>query len=215
MTIEVLSLVNSGRFYSLPFLVFFIHHLFFSSFSRMPSGIISPSELPDSPSQTMPQSPRHRRRTATETPSPPPPLHARAATSNAIAEDNRSNGPFDAERTRTYDVENTPAHISYATSLSNLSFDEEKISADSLHKEMRLMHQLSDEQDELAAATSVSALLGQVETAEINDRISSHNDESSDSDGSENDGILLAKCINIGMKGSAVGSQTIFSGKFR
>lgn len=175
----------------------------------MPSGIISPSEIPDSPSQTMPQSPR-RHRTAAVSPSPS--YH----TDDIIATNGICHLPFEEEQVKTYGVENTPAHISCATSLSNLSLDEEtKITTDCLHKEMRLMHQLSDEQDDLAAASTSSTLLMQTGNNVVaNAQNTSHNDVPSDSDDSVNDGILLATCINIGMKGGSAATQTSLSGKF-
>lgn len=175
----------------------------------MPSGIISPSEIPDSPSQTMPQSPR-RRRTAAETPSP----HLENAHASEANSTHRRL-PFEAEQVKLFGVENTPAHISCATSLSNLSLDEEtKITTDCLIKEMRLMHQLSDEQDDLAAASTSTALSTQPEHAEANASNTSHNDVPSDSDDSVNDSILLATCINIGKKGSIAAPNTIFPGIF-
>lgn len=181
------------------------------SHSRMPSGIISPSEFPDSPSQSMPQSPRRRRRAA-ETPSPPLIVdHA----SGIVATNSLRHLPFEEEQVKTYVVENTPAHISCATSLSNLSLDEEtKITTDCLLKEMRLMHQLSDEQDEMAAASATSTLSTQTENDEANTQKTSHNDVPSDSDDSVNDSLLLATCINIGMKGASAGPRTLYSGEF-
>lgn len=177
----------------------------------MPSGIISPSEFPDSPSQSMPQSPR-RRRTAAETPSPP--LIVDNA-SSIVATNCLRRLPFEDERVKTYVVENTPAHISCATSLSNLSLDEEtKITTDCLHKEMRLMHQLSDEPDDLVAASTTSTLSTQPKNDETNTQNASHHDVPSDSDDSVNDSLLLATCINIGMKGASAGPRTLYSGEF-
>lgn len=156
----------------------------------MTSGIISPSELPDSPSQTMPQSPRRRRAgTATE----------------SVAQ----GFTFDDE-VKTFGVENTPALISCATSLSNLSIDDEaKITTDCLIKEMRLMHQMSDEQDSFAAGPSDRMV---VQTNRVGNDDPSAEAESADqepddpetevssvSGDSVNDSMLLAKCIRIGM----------------
>lgn len=151
----------------------------------MPSGTISPSEIPDSPSQTMPQSPRQRR---------------------SISRDNATNQhrlPFDDE-IRTFGVENTPALISGATSLSNLSLDDEpKIANDLLIKEMRLMHHLSDEQDDDPndiASTSADKINENANFDEEHDHCDA-GECLSDSDESINDDeSLLNNCISVGLQ---------------
>lgn len=158
----------------------------------MPSGTISPSEIPDSPSQ-MPQSPRQK---------------------HSISRENSSNQrrlPFDDE-VRTFGVENTPALISCATSLSNLSLDDEpKIANDLLIKEMRLMHHLSDEQDDepnAVASTSTEPNNGNADFTttgpencdageSLSDADESHDDDDDDDDDDES---LLKNCISIGIK---------------
>lgn len=75
-------------------------------FSRLASGIMSPYELADSPTQTIP---------------------------------NQMNA---------FVVENTTTQFSCATSLSNLSLDEPKITKDSLVKEMQLMSHPSEEHED-------------------------------------------------------------------
>lgn len=117
--------------------------------SRQPSGIISPSEIPDSPSQSMPQSPRHKRAAP----------HVFPRTQTVSAGSALAPNPYDGDEVRTFNVENTPAHFSCATSISNLSFDDEpKISGDGLVREMRLLHQPSNEpQDEPAPTAAASA----------------------------------------------------------
>ncbi|XP_031627550.1 uncharacterized protein LOC116343560 [Contarinia nasturtii] len=160
-----------------------------SETSRMPSGIISPSEIPDSPSQTMPQSPRQK--------------HSRE---NAA---NQRRLPFDDE-VRTFGVENTPALISCATSLSNLSLDDEpKIANDLLIKEMRLMHHLSDEQDdEPNPIASTSADQNDVDSNLISNAIAENCDAGealSDSDESINDDdSLLKNCISMGIQAKII-----------
>lgn len=157
----------------------------------MPSGIISPSEIPDSPSQTMPQSPRQKH------------VHSRENSTN------QRRLPFDDE-VRTFGVENTPAFISCATSLSNLSLDDEpKIANDLLIKEMRLMHHLSDEQDDeqnAGASTSADQLV--LCTSFVPNAISENCDAGealSDSDESNNDDdSLLKNCISMGIKAKVI-----------
>lgn len=176
--------------FQLFFVVFVLLSFHLFSISRMPSGIISPSEIPDSPSQTMPQSPRQQ---------------------HAISHDNQRRLPFDDEM-RTFGVENTPALISTATSLSNLSLDDEpKIANDLLIKEMRLMHHLSDEQDDdpNAIASTCAGIHG--ESSNFN-RIEAKNCDAghhSDQDNSINDDddddeSLLNNCISIGIQAKNV-----------
>lgn len=158
----------------------------------MPSGTISPSEIPDSPSQTMPQSPRQKRTNSHDNSSNPRHL------------------PFDDE-VRTFGVENTPALISTATSLSNLSLDDEpKIANDLLIKEMRLMHHPSDDQDDdLIAIASTSA---EINGENVNfNRMEAKNCDAghSDSDDNDDDENLLNNCISIGIQ-----AKNIEPGKF-
>lgn len=146
----------------------------------MPSGTISPSEIPDSPSQTMPQSPRQK--------------HPN------LQNGNQQRLPFDDE-IRTFGVENTPALISCATSLSNLSLDDEpKIANDLLIKEMRLMHQLSDEQDDeqnVIASTSADANCNfaakEADDCDAGETLSDSDESIID------DASLLKDCMSIGI----------------
>ncbi|XP_017113889.1 adenomatous polyposis coli protein [Drosophila elegans] len=77
-----------------------------SEYSRMQSGVISPSELPDSPTQSMPQSPRRDRKVPIQ--------------NNSETPDRKSGNVFEDKLNR-FHVEHTPAAFSCATSLSNLS----------------------------------------------------------------------------------------------
>lgn len=72
-----------------------------SEFSRMTSGLVSPSELPDSPTQTVPPSPHNLK---------PP-------TVNQLT--------VFKECTSVYVEESTPVQFSTATSLSDLTFDDD------------------------------------------------------------------------------------------
>lgn len=73
-------------------------------------------------------------------------------------------------------------------SLSNLSFDDEdKITSDSLTKDMRLMSHPSEDHDEIVEGSDMKTV-----NVAINDNIS-------EDGGSDNDDILLESCINIGM----------------
>ncbi|ALC45985.1 Apc2 [Drosophila busckii] len=76
-----------------------------SEYSRMQSGVISPSELPDSPTQSMPQSPQRERRKEHNKENNNPQTH-------------ELNGN---DERRSYFTEDTPALLSKAGSNSNLS----------------------------------------------------------------------------------------------
>ncbi|TDG48762.1 hypothetical protein AWZ03_004874 [Drosophila navojoa] len=80
-----------------------------SEYSRMQSGVISPSELPDSPTQSMPQSPQRDRKVK---PSLPP------SSNNCTTNGHDLNGN---DAPRSYCTEDTPALLSKAGSNSNLS----------------------------------------------------------------------------------------------
>lgn len=156
-----------------------------SDFSRLASGIISPSELPDSPSQMIVHSPRrHASGGMLAFPTTPPVLN--------YGGPSRLRSVFEDD-VNTFDVENTPAQFSCATSLSNLSLDDEpKIATDSLTKEMRLMNHPSEEQEDnlMACEQSNDSNIGGV---------SRMTGTTSDSDETDDDNMLLETCINIGM----------------
>lgn len=95
-----------------------------SDFSRMTSGVVSPSELPDSPTQTVPPSPRHKhqhsefgRKSQNE-----PRLIFQAPSCSKMQSAKRS--VFEDEMAAFKD-ESTPLEFSAATSLSSLTIDDE------------------------------------------------------------------------------------------
>ena len=101
-----------------------------SEFSRVASGIVSPSELPDSPTQSVPQSPKERRRRMmmgqNANASGPemmmmPKGGARQQPLGGGGGGANQHSVFE-DKLDTFNVENTPAQFSCATSLSNLSF---------------------------------------------------------------------------------------------
>ncbi|KAG4067863.1 hypothetical protein HA402_010549 [Bradysia odoriphaga] len=153
-----------------------------SEFSRLASGIISPSEIPDSPTQIVAHSPRRIPGTSVSFPcTPPNPLRS-------VFEDNLN----------PYGVENTPAQFSYATSLSNLSLDDEpKIETDITTKELNL---LSIDDD---AARNMKQL-NDVDLFGHSNDIGNINANLSDSD--DRDDEMLKSCMSMGM-GRIVRSQ--------
>lgn len=87
-----------------------------SEVSRLTSGCISPSEIPDSPGASAPLSPRTR--------CPPQPRSDVTALSTPPQEPNCPGSVFE-EHVSRFVVEHTPAQFSAATSLSSLTIDDE------------------------------------------------------------------------------------------
>lgn len=128
---------------------------------------MSPSEIPDSPTQIVAHSPRRIPGASVSFPcTPPNPLRS-------VFEDDIN----------PYGVENTPAQFSCATSLSNLSLDDEpKIETDITTKELKLISVDDD------PAVNIK----------LNDQNQNINADLSDSD-DRDDEILLKSCMNMGM----------------
>lgn len=148
-----------------------------SDFSRLASGIISPSEIPDSPSQMV--QPHTSGAAVAFFPSTPP-KQFQPPTATHPQEPLRSVFEDDVN---AFGVENTPAQFSCATSLSNLSLDDEpKIASDSITKES-----IPQQEDKKAASIS----------------------DDSDDDGDDVDTDLLATCINIGMNKAPVITESV------
>jgi adenomatosis polyposis coli protein len=159
-----------------------------SDFSRLASGIMSPSELPDSPTQSIPQSPSrvHAKSAQRNVPIIRTPAITREIIGAEAAED----------CTNMFHVENTPAVFSSRTSLSNLSFDDEpKISTDAVSKDFHLMKHPSE--DEEKSKRNANEAFGQDITAEHSDA------ESAD------DNILLESCISMGIHSRVVKQKEV------
>lgn len=114
------------------------HNSIVSDFSRLTSGVVSPSELPDSPTQTI-----------------PPTQLAKPNHKVVIPE-----GDIDKDHVTTYAEEGTPAHFSCVTSLSALTIDDDeeehiyknKSSNNSTGNEHQLVSEGDDEDDDILAA---------------------------------------------------------------
>lgn len=163
-----------------------------SDFSRLASGVISPSELPDSPTQSVPQSPSRSQMRVNQSssknnlPTICAPTHEREATYGAEAAEDSVN---------MFHVENTPAVFSSRTSLSNLSFDDEpKISNDAISKDFQLMKHPSEDEDSKVAK----------KTDNFGDDVTA---EQSDAEESADDANLLESCINMGINSINVKSK--------
>lgn len=153
-----------------------------SDFSRLASGVISPSEIPDSPTQSMPQSPRRNSGSGAVSTA----CFSAGISPNAQRIQSRSGenskkclrSVFEDDL-NTFNVENTPAQFSTATSLSNLSILDEENS-----------NQTSQQQQQPLAPTTNTISEGE-EEEDANEN---------------NDDLLLASCINMGMNRTAIPS---------
>ncbi|XP_070152319.1 adenomatous polyposis coli homolog [Polyergus mexicanus] len=166
-----------------------------SDFSRRTSGVVSPSELPDSPTQTALPSPRNHKTQNAEFHSklqeeavrPPIQQHLSFSkpqtTMNSVFEDEIA----------TFKEESTPIEFSSATSLSSLTIDDEvKISNDT-----QMYHKL--ERVPVEDKKDVHKLEADMLNMTINSSKSKEKEEQV-SDGDEDDEDMLAACINMGMQ---------------
>nr|XP_012231160.1 PREDICTED: adenomatous polyposis coli protein-like isoform X2 [Linepithema humile] len=164
-----------------------------SDFSRRTSGVVSPSELPDSPTQTVLSSPRNHKAHNAEFPSKiqeeavRPSLRHLSFTKPQIAR----NSVFEDEFA-TFKEESTPIEFSGATSLSSLTIDDEvKISNDSKTYCRPEKASDADEKD----IHKLEADMRNVTISGFENKVK----EEQVSDGDEDDDILAA-CINMGMQ---------------
>lgn len=106
--------------------LYFTIFTFYSPYSRLTSGIISPSDLPDSPTQTVPPSPRHRKAPVdfgaicgapTATPSPD--------NRSAVPPNNPPQKSVFEDNVIKFKEVNTPVEFSTNTSLSSLTIDDD------------------------------------------------------------------------------------------
>ncbi|XP_066592581.1 adenomatous polyposis coli protein-like isoform X2 [Prorops nasuta] len=161
-----------------------------SDFSRRTSGIISPSELPDSPTQTIPPSPRNNKtqlidytnKTQEQARRPTPHrnifYNKPEPIKNSVFEDDIA----------TFKEESTPLEFSTTTSLSSLTIDDEpKVSTGckAQNKNVKVPE----------------PLLKNIEKEESNIKMTDTEKEQDQvSDGDEDDEDMLAACISMGMQ---------------
>ncbi|CAG2054854.1 unnamed protein product, partial [Timema podura] len=183
-----------------------------SDFSRRTSGIVSPSELPDSPTQTVPPSPRHSKPPVEFTSRLPADTGVvRALPVPAARHPGSSSAPkasvFEDDVT-AFKEEDTPVEFSRTTSLSSLTIDDEpKISNDAMHKEVVMKTPprshasllVRDREREREREEGMEKQDVEKEKRELSECCElapvSEGEE-------ENDEDMLAACINIGMQNS-------------
>lgn len=162
-----------------------------SDFSRRTSGVVSPSELPDSPTQTVPPSPRNHKSQCTDFISKIPEEAVRPSVRHL------SYSKCHAPRTSvfeddiaTFKEESTPIEFSTATSLSSLTIDDElKITNGSKAKS-----ELKEASSDVAKTIKVDSSGEKASNAEV------EKDQEQVSDGDEDDEDMLAACISMGIQ---------------
>ncbi|XP_030746135.1 adenomatous polyposis coli protein-like isoform X2 [Sitophilus oryzae] len=156
-----------------------------SDFSRLTSGIVSPSELPDSPTQTVPPSPRPTK-SKLEFPS-----------TSKLPRNSNENKPRPLQKPSVFEdnitkfkEESTPVQFSTATSLSSLTIDD--------HEENT---QNNTQEKEVEVKATVKEETIKQEQQEKTDREKDTDKELSGSDDlNDDDEEILAACINDGMQ---------------
>ncbi|KAK4883631.1 hypothetical protein RN001_006950 [Aquatica leii] len=144
-----------------------------SDFSRLTSGIVSPSELPDSPTQTVPPSPRQRKVTtdlsSTPQTNPSNSAHRTPADGSSQKPQPKPNSIFE-DNVKKFKEESTPIQFSTATSLSSLTIDD--------HDESNVQKLEEKQKHEKALNDDIVAAVSE----------------------SEEDEDILAACISDGMQ---------------
>ncbi|XP_039291012.1 adenomatous polyposis coli protein [Nilaparvata lugens] len=163
-----------------------------SEFSRFASGVISPTELPDSPTQTGPPSPRHVK------PMPQP-----TAVGKGVATANGHPSSVFEDTVAAFKEESTPQHFSTGTSLSSLTFDDEPtpLQQQMIKQQQQRINNTSNSSSSVAPnSTSSSSAAGNDANmkAEVDPAVLALAPVSEEED--EDD--MLAACINIGMQNS-------------
>ncbi|CAL1676548.1 unnamed protein product [Lasius platythorax] len=166
-----------------------------SDFSRRTSGIVSPSELPDSPTQTALPSPRNHKTQNAEFASKLQEEAVRPSVRQHLSFSKPQitiNSVFEDE-IATFKEESTPIEFSSATSLSSLTIDDEvKIPSDT--KIYHKLERVPDEDEKDVHRLETDMLNMTMNSSESKEK------EEQVSDGDEDDEDMLAACINMGMQ---------------
>ncbi|XP_011642213.1 adenomatous polyposis coli homolog isoform X1 [Pogonomyrmex barbatus] len=165
-----------------------------SDFSRRTSGVVSPSELPDSPTQTVLPSPRNHKIQNTEFISKIQEEAVRPSVRHLLfpKQDTIRNSVFEDD-IATFKEESTPIEFSSATSLSSLTIDDEVKIPDNT-KTYCAMKEVFDTSNKDIHRLETDMLNMTINNSDSNVK------EEQVSDGDEDDEDMLAACINMGMQ---------------
>ncbi|XP_033364970.1 adenomatous polyposis coli protein-like isoform X1 [Bombus vosnesenskii] len=162
-----------------------------SDFSRRTSGVVSPSELPDSPTQTIPPSPRNHKNQCTDFISKIPEEAVRQPVRHlSYSKCHALRTSVFEDDIATFKEESTPIEFSTATSLSSLTIDDEmKIS--NISKPQNELKEPSNELDKDIKENSLEEKVSNVEAEKDQEQVS---------DGDEDNEDMLAACISMGIQ---------------
>lgn len=177
----ILGKTISFYFLRLPFLIL--------KPSRRTSGVVSPSELPDSPTQMVPPSPKTRKTVDFSL--------GRVAPRDLKSLNHRSNPKSTVfeDKVTKFKEESTPIHFSAATSLSSLTIDDE------------VTQSIPERRAETVNETDERSLkqeqqeneINQHEVQDVKHEVSHQFDDDFLEQDDENDDEILAACIKMGM----------------
>lgn len=164
-----------------------------SDFSRRTSGIVSPSELPDSPTQTIPPSPRNHKSQCADFISKIPEEAVRPPVRHlSYSKCHVPRTSVFEDDIATFKEESTPIEFSTATSLSSLTIDDEmKIPKMNIPKPQNELKKPSNELDKDIKENSSEEKVNNVEIEKDQEQVS---------DGDEDDEDMLAACISMGIQ---------------
>lgn len=162
-----------------------------SDFSRRTSGVVSPSELPDSPTQTIPPSPHNHKNQCADFITKIPEEAVRPSVRHlSFSKCHAPRTSVFEDDIATFKEESTPIEFSTATSLSSLTIDDEmKITNIS-----KPQNELKESLNELDKNSKLDSLEEKISNGEV------EKDQEQVSDGDEDDEDLLAACISIDRK---------------
>ncbi|XP_076652002.1 uncharacterized protein LOC143358611 [Halictus rubicundus] len=162
-----------------------------SDFSRRTSGVVSPSELPDSPTQTIPPSPRNHKSQCTDFISKIPEEAVRPSVRHL------SYSKCHAPRTSvfeddiaTFKEESTPIEFSTATSLSSLTIDDD-VKIPNSSKALSEIKEVSNDTNDSPKEDLCKEKTANTEVEKDQEQVS---------DGDEDDEDMLAACISMGIQ---------------
>lgn len=164
--------------------------------SRRTSGAVSPSDLPDSPSETMPPSPHTRKPAAREFQPIKEETSSKENSEHSLSLV-KPNSVFDDSKAM-FHVEGTPLQFSTATSLSDLTMDEPRIPVDAELKR-ELKEKRENHNDEPTKDREVEDALSNKVSSSSSRESSDHASELSEVSENEDDKDILAACISIAM----------------
>ncbi|CAK9818330.1 Adenomatous polyposis coli protein [Anthophora plagiata] len=162
-----------------------------SDFSRRTSGAVSPSELPDSPTQTIPPSPRNHKNQCADFISKIPEEVVRPTVRHlSYSKCHPPRTSVFEDDIATFNEESTPIKFSTATSLSSLTIDDElKIATAS-----KPQNELKETSNDLEKNIKVNPVEEKTSNVEV------EKDQEQVSDGDEDDEDMLAACISMGIQ---------------